>query len=113
MGAMDCAEPCAFNEKTEWYTGKGFWFDYPTILCIDGAWQIVVPDGLAERFGPGQTFGSLDDIFDLEGRESRNEHLVYEAFVRETLAREAARGRAFGALIIEPIVLGAGGMALV
>lgn len=113
MGVMDCAEPNAFNEKTEWYEGKGFWFDYPTILCVDGGWRVLVPDELTGRVGESRSFGSLNDIFDWEARESRGEHLAYEKFVRDTLLGLAARGRAFGALMIEPVVLGAGGMALV
>lgn len=111
MGAMDCAEPCAFNEKTEWYSGKGFWFDYPTVLCVDGSWTVSVPDEL--HSGNSRTFTSLNDIFDMEGRESRGEHLVYEEFVKRTLRHLTQQGRRFGALIIEPVVLGAGGMALV
>lgn len=113
MGVMDCAEPNAFNEKTEWYEGKGFWFDYPTVLCVDGEWRVLVPGELAERVGGGRSFGSLGDAFDLEARESRGEHLAYEKLVRETLLELTSQGRAFGALMIEPVVLGAGGMALV
>lgn len=113
MGVMDCAEPNTFNEKTEWYEGKGFWFDYPTVLCVDGEWQVLVPDDLTSHVGNGRSFGSLSDIFDLAAREARGEHLAYEEFVRETLLVQVAQGRTFGALMIEPVVLGAGGMALV
>lgn len=113
MGAMDCAEPCVFNEKTEWYSGRGFWFNYPTVLCADTRWQVVVPDELKKRLGQGRLFGSLNDIFDLEARESRGEHLLYEDFISRTLEDLYEHGRRFGALIIEPVVLGAGGMALV
>ncbi|KAF3760436.1 hypothetical protein M406DRAFT_114557 [Cryphonectria parasitica EP155] len=113
MGAMDCAEPCIYNEKTEWYTGKGFWFDYPTVLCMDGRWQVRVPDELKAQFGQERQFSSLNEIFNLDARESRGEHLVYETFIWTTLQALHQQGRRFGALIIEPIVLGAGGMALV
>lgn len=113
MGAMDCAEPCAFNEKTEWYDGKGFWFNYPTVLCANGEWQIVVPDELKGDLRDGAVFDSLNDIFDLERRESRGEHSIYETLISRTLQELHQRGRRFGALILEPVVLGAGGMALV
>lgn len=113
MGVMDCAEPNVFNEKTEWYEGKGFWFDYPTVLCVDGQWRVLVPEELTEHVGTGGSFSSLGDIFDMEAREARGDHLVYEKFVRQTLLDLASQGRRFGALMIEPIVLGAGGMALV
>lgn len=113
MGAMECAEPCAFNEKTEWYSGRGFWFNYPTVLCAHAQWRILMPDDLNDHLGGERLFDSLNDIFDLKARESRGEHLLYEEFILGTLENLYKRGRRFGALIIEPVVLGAGGMALV
>ncbi|KAJ4396709.1 hypothetical protein N0V93_000930 [Gnomoniopsis smithogilvyi] len=111
IGAMDCAEPCAFNEKTDWYRGRGYWFDYPTVLCVDGNWQIKMPDEMGQPVEP-RHFASLSDVFNIEGRESTGEHLVYEEFVLKTLRQLHQDGRKFGALILEPVVLGAGGMAL-
>lgn len=113
LGAMDSAEPCSFNEKIEWYEGKGFWFGYPTVLCINGRWETVVPNELKERLGCGRQFASLSEIFDVTERESKGEHLVYESFIRDTLKSLHEKGQKFGAVIIEPIVLGAGGMNLV
>lgn len=112
IGAMDCAEPCAFNEKTDWYEGRGYWFDYPTILCVDGKWRIQMPDELQEPHEL-RDFASLSDIFDIDARESKREHLPYEEFIFKTLKKLHIDGRKFGALILEPVVLGAGGMALV
>jgi len=113
IGAMDMAEPCAFNEKVEWYEGKGFWFDYPTVLCADGKWSVTVNDALSKDIGQGQSYASLSDIFDVESREKRGEHHQYEEYITKTLAALQERGQKFGSLIIEPIVLGAGGMELV
>lgn len=113
MGAMDSSEPCIYNEKTEWYQGRGYWFDYPTILCAEGKWQTIVPAELEGPLGQGQVFDSLSDIFDIATRESRNDHLAYEAYIQKTLEDLSDRGQRFGAVILEPVVLGAGGMALV
>ncbi|POR39151.1 Bifunctional dethiobiotin synthetase/7,8-diamino-pelargonic acid aminotransferase, mitochondrial [Tolypocladium paradoxum] len=113
MGAMDCAEPCAYNAKIEWYEGKGYWLDYPTVLCSDGKWSVTSNEGLAEDLGRGTGYASLHDIFDVEAREHRGEHRRYEAYITATLTRLQQQGRKFGALILEPIVLGAGGMELV
>lgn len=107
IGAMDCAEPCTYNEKIEWYEGKGYWFDYPTILCSNGTWEISTPTGQTTAFE------SLDDIFDIEAREQRGDHLPYEKSITAELEKLSEQGRNFGALILEPIVLGAGGMAFV
>ncbi|KAM3512070.1 hypothetical protein MY11210_004267 [Beauveria gryllotalpidicola] len=113
IGAMDCAEPCIYNENIEWYQGKGYWFDYPTILCKDGKWQISAPDGMEKELGRARDFASLDQIFDVEGREKNNDDKLYKSFIIEKLQGLRAQGRKFGALIMEPIVLGAGGMAFV
>ncbi|KAL6831802.1 pyridoxal phosphate-dependent transferase [Trichoderma camerunense] len=113
IGAMDCSEPSGYNEKVEWYDGKGHWFDYPTVLCVGGKWRVNVPEELRQALGEDADFGSLSEIFDVRGREEKGHHLRYEAFIRETLERLQKQGRRFGSVIIEPVVLGAGGMALV
>lgn len=107
IGAMDCAEPCTYNEKIEWYEGKGYWFDYPTILCSDGTWTITTVEGKQIEFE------SLDAIFDVEAREQQGQHKAYEQYITAELEKLHQQGRNFGALILEPIVLGAGGMAFV
>ena len=113
MGAMDCAEPCAYNEQIEWYEGKGMWLDYPTVLCTDGKWGVTVREELRESLGEGRAYNGLGDVFDVEAREARGEHKAYEAYIVDTLTRARDKGFKFGALIMEPIVLGAGGMELV
>ncbi|KAK6450175.1 adenosylmethionine-8-amino-7-oxononanoate aminotransferase [Trichoderma asperellum] len=113
IGAMDCSEPSGYNEKVEWYDGKGHWFDYPTVLCINGKWRVNVPEELRQALGEDADFGSLSDIFDVQGREQKGHHVRYEAFIRESLEKLIKQGHRFGSVIIEPVVLGAGGMALV
>ncbi|KAK4456716.1 putative Adenosylmethionine-8-amino-7-oxononanoate aminotransferase [Cladorrhinum samala] len=126
MGAMDCSEPGVFNEKVEWYEGKGVWLDAPAVRCERGAW--VVSDGTNKRPGEGrrtEKFGTLGEVFDLEKREARGEGKEYEKVIRRdlerltlgtaasTTTREGGSRRRFGALLLEPVVLGAGGMQLV
>lgn len=113
IGAMDAAEPCDYNESVEWYEGKGFWFDYPTVLCSNGQWGVSVPQEMQSTLGTGKDFDSLSKVFDFEAREAAGEHLPYEKYIVSELERLQQQGRRFGALILEPIVLGAGGMALV
>lgn len=79
------------------------------MLCVDGSWRVTVP-GQTE---PSHTFEALDDVFKVEEREARGEHLPYERFILKTLRKLQQDGRKFGALILEPVVLGAGGMLLV
>jgi dethiobiotin synthetase/adenosylmethionine--8-amino-7-oxononanoate aminotransferase len=113
IGAMDCVEPGEFNNKVEWYEGKGFWLDYPTVKCIDGRWLVQFPNELRDQFGLDKDFASLADIFNLPARASKNEQAVYEAYITDVLRGLQGRLERFGALILEPVVLGAGGMMLV
>ncbi|KAK5637393.1 hypothetical protein RRF57_013105 [Xylaria bambusicola] len=111
IGTMDCAEPNTYNEKVEWYEGKGVWLDYPQVQCVAGEWQIQAPS----EFGTdcNHRFPHLADIFNLGQRISRGDHKVYEKYILSTLRRHLDKGHKFGALILEPVVLGAGGMVLV
>lgn len=113
MGAMDCSEPCTYNEKVEWYQGKGYWFDYPTVRCSEGKWFVDVPENLKGDLGEAASFASLPEIFDVEAREKNGEGKMYERFIEKTLEKLQKQGRKFGALMLEPIILGAGGMLFV
>jgi len=109
IGAMDCAEPCVYNEKIEWYEGKGYWFDYPTIQCVKGKWEVSTPEGM----GHDQQLGSISEVFDLECRVNTEQYRSYARYIEETLQKLQDQGRKFGALMMEPIILGAGGMIFV
>ena len=112
IGAMDCSEPCVFNQEVEWYQGRGAWLGYPTVQCRGGLWQVDVPEEMGPLRATG-SFPSLSAIFDVEGRESRGQALGYVQFITAALEKLAAQGQKFGALMMEPVVLGAGGMLLV
>lgn len=66
---------------------------------------------MEEEFGPPQHFENMDDIFDFE---ARSQSPRYEAYIEKTLDELVRiQGRKFGALVMEPVVLGAGGMLFV
>ena len=115
MGAMDSAEPSIFNEKVEWYDGKGIWFDYPTIKCTQGSWVVEVPESLKHEddLGSNREYRSLYEVFDIAGREARQEEKSYERYIEKVLKRHVDQGHNFVALLMEPVVIGAGGMLLV
>lgn len=106
IGTMDCSEPSIFNEKVEWYSGRGIWLDFPTVKMRKGTWLVEPFEGSGMQT---KEFGGLSDIFDFEARAE--EYEAYKAYLHETLERIVAQsGVSLGALIIEPILLGAGGM---
>ncbi|KAI2617756.1 PLP-dependent transferase [Hypoxylon sp. NC1633] len=113
IGAMDCAEPSTYNENIEWYSGKGIWFDYPSVKCIHGRWVVEIPEALRDDLEEGQVFESLSGVFDINSRESEQGHKAYEEYIEKRLLHHLSNGRKFGALLMEPVVIGAGGMELV
>ncbi|KAH7416881.1 onanonoxo-7-onima-8-eninoihtemlysoneda [Cadophora sp. MPI-SDFR-AT-0126] len=111
IGAMDCSEPSTFNEKVHWYRGRGYWFDFPQVKMVRGKWLVDVPQGMESDFGRGEEFGSLAEIFDLDKRYETDTGLKYREHIKKTLERLTKQeNMTFGALIMEPVILGAGGM---
>lgn len=113
MGVMDCSEPSTFNEKVEWYRPRGFWFTPPRIQMVDGKWTIMLPEEFGIPAKDCPSFDTLDEVFDVEKR--RGSHLAqeYGNIIRGKLINLMVNEKIrFGALILEPVVLGAGGMFL-
>ncbi|KAJ8060557.1 hypothetical protein OCU04_010872 [Sclerotinia nivalis] len=105
IGAMDLSEGSVYNEKVHWYKGRGLWFDVPKVWMKDGKW--VVYDGTGQNIE--ETFDELEDIFSWQ-RSTSKLRKKYEKHILAELQRANGKGMKFGALVLEPIVLGAGGM---
>lgn len=113
IGVMNCSEPNVFNEKVDWHQPWGHWFDPPNLLMREGVWELETP---AKMIGIGspqaRKFDSLDSIFDFDSR--REDAQSYESYIAATLEDLVHKqGRRFGALILEPLIMGAGGMIFV
>ena len=122
IGVMNCSEPSPFNEKVDWYKPTGFWFEPPQVRMHQGIWEIVMPKNLGAAQGDGirpfreetLTFGRLEDIFNLERRMKDGYADTYRRLIERTLNHLTKdQERRFGALILEPIIMGAGGMVFV
>lgn len=110
IGAMDCSEPGPFNEKVEWYEGKGFWFDFPTIRCSGRKWHVDVPEVLQQELGTGSQFDTLQEVLDVKARSGSAAFSQYKKYIHRVLEALRSKGAKFGALMLEPVILGAGGM---
>ena len=110
IGVMDCSEGNVYNAKVEWYRGRGYWFDFPKVVMSRGKWHVVPPQGSEDIFNGTQTFDSLNEVFDLEKRTHTGK--LYAGLIDKILQHLVAQGNKFGALIMEPVILGAGGMLL-
>lgn len=113
IGAMDACEGGVYNATVEWHRERGFWFDPPTIGVHDGAVQITLPSTLKESSSGSNSLPSISAAYDISARLQTPLAKAYQKHIQEELKRLASNGRAFGALMIEPLVLGAGGMLFV
>ena len=108
MGTMDCSEPSIFNKKVEWYRGRGHWLDFPQVRLREGQWIVEPPKSMRKAVGKTRTFNSLEEVFDLEAR--RADWGRYRSYLDAELWHLRQQGHKFGALVMEPVILGAGGM---
>lgn len=110
IGAMDACEGSVYSERIEWYQGRGYWFDAPTIKIERGRPVIRGKDGRST------TFASLQQVYDVDKRVEEDELAqVYREDIETGIRERYARGDGirFGALILEPVCMGAGGMLFV
>ncbi|KAJ5887703.1 Pyridoxal phosphate-dependent transferase major region subdomain 2 [Penicillium taxi] len=111
IGVMDCSDPSTYNQKVEWYRGRGHWFDFPLVKMVNGTWRVEFPDEIKADLGSDREFDSLGSVFDVNKRLSSDEGQRYKDYIRRTIEDLVKnQGMKFGALIMEPIILGAGGM---
>lgn len=113
IGAMDACEGGVYNATVEWHRERGFWFDPPTIGIHDGTVKITLPPTLKENSSGSNTLSSISAAYDVSARLQTPLAETYQNYIQKELKRLASNGRAFGALMIEPLVLGAGGMLFV
>jgi dethiobiotin synthetase/adenosylmethionine--8-amino-7-oxononanoate aminotransferase len=111
VGAMDASEPSTYNERVHWYQGRGHWFDFPQVKMVKGKWVVEAPEGMEEIFEERSEYASLGDVFDIKARYDSAAGRKYRRHIEETLHRLVkVEGKTFGGVIMEPVILGAGGM---
>lgn len=106
IGAMDAADPNVYNEAVEWYTGRrGLWLDPPCIRLERGVY--VVRDASGKKLA---SFDSLDELYDVHARLDSDLAAVYRRQIEDALDGHDGE---LGALMLEPLVMGASGMLFV
>ncbi|KAJ7667394.1 PLP-dependent transferase [Mycena rosella] len=115
IGAMDaCAEEGVYT--CEWHNAKGYWFDPPTISVQQGRPVITLPPALAVAAKSVNcvTSDSIAWVYDVPGRLDTPLAEVYRAYITATLrSLESSGGSRLAALVLEPLIMGAGGMIFV
>lgn len=113
IGAMDACEGGVYNASVEWHRERGFWFDAPTVGIHSGVVQITIPSSLSGSLTQRITFPSIAAVYDVSSRLNTPLAKTYREHIQGEIENRANLGQTFGALMIEPLVLGAGGMLFV
>lgn len=118
LGAMEAQAPSPYTGfyQQPWYKGRGHFLDPPTVAMCDGVWKLSLPQEI-ETFNPSPedlTFSLRENIFK-KSRDTSNLADIYHSYIRQTLQLiiDSSGSTQTGALIIEPVIQGAGGMEMV
>lgn len=118
LGAMEAQAPSCYTGflQQPWYTGRGLFLDPPTVLMCNGIWTLSVPESLKSEniFLTDKTFGTQAEIFD-KSRDKSDVAKSYSSYILQQLLQySGSRGfNHIGAVIIEPVIQGAGGMHMI
>ncbi|KAG0265394.1 hypothetical protein BG011_004779 [Mortierella polycephala] len=114
IGAMNACSPNTYNAQVTWYKAHGHWFSPPTVVYKDSQFQITIPTEMTKSKEPVKvTIDNLSSVFSKpSSSDPRLE--IYRNHIRDTLTRLTRdEKRQFGALLMEPVLMGAGGMVWV
>ncbi|KJA19492.1 hypothetical protein HYPSUDRAFT_143643 [Hypholoma sublateritium FD-334 SS-4] len=113
IGAMDACEEGVYT--CEWHNAKGFWFDPPTVGIKDGDVSISLPASLTSiPHSESVKAESLTWVYEVENRLHTPLARAYAMYITRALeALKQRGGPTIAALVLEPLLMGAGGMLFV
>ena len=114
IGAMDACEEAGVY-TCEWHNAKGYWFDPPFVGVQKNKVIISLPSAIADLTGSAQILvDSLAWVYDMNARVLSPLAQTYATYIRRTLnSLQRQGGPKLAALVLEPLLMGAGGMIFV
>lgn len=112
LGVMNVAEPSVFNEKQHpWYRPEAAFLKLPSIALRNGEYVVSVDPEIG---GADEKLADMDAAFSAS-RDNTPLADVYRKYVSKMIDQtESGKGDVrVGSLLIEPVLIGSGGMLLV
>ncbi|XP_021304673.1 bifunctional dethiobiotin synthetase/7,8-diamino-pelargonic acid aminotransferase, mitochondrial isoform X2 [Sorghum bicolor] len=115
LGAMEAQAPSAYTSflQQPWYSGRGLFLDPPTVYTKSEVYNISLPQSM--QHDP-QTYGfsSQAEVF-CKTRDKTFAADLYSSYIKQKLSEFSLSSSSehLAALIIEPVIQGAGGMLMI
>jgi bifunctional dethiobiotin synthetase / adenosylmethionine---8-amino-7-oxononanoate aminotransferase len=114
IGAMDACEEGVYT--CEWHNAKGYWFEPPRVYMQNGEVILSLPAAIVGSSSSITNIkaSSLPWVYNMTERLKTALAEVYQEYIERTLTNlTKTNSRTLAALVLEPLVMGAGGMIFV
>lgn len=118
LGAMEAQAPTSYTGFLQhpWYSGKGLFLKPPTVLISMEIWNLSIPDCFeSDNFRKDDLqFSSYGELLSRD-RDDSAAARCYSSYISNQLLEFSASSpcKYIGALIIEPVIHGSGGMHMI
>nr|CAB3482573.1 unnamed protein product [Digitaria exilis] len=118
LGAMEAQAPSAYTSflQQPWYSGRGLFLDPPTVYIKSATYNISLPQSMPHdpKTSGATCFSSEGEVF-CKSRDKSSVSDLYLSYIKQQLSEFSVSSNSehIAALIIEPVIQGAGGMLMI